>query len=132
MRRTLLHAIAALAAETHQAFVELATEPQPVARSIGPISHARAGRRSPRDSPNNYVTVAELLHELAGLPSDTVTETTAAASEPTSDQVGVYMIPSTFGTLSAVQVVLGKAGVEDATKRVTLNIETPSLNSMMY
>ena len=69
----------------------------------------------------------------AGLPSTSVAATaTSAAADAGIADVVVYMVPSAFGALSPTQVVLGKAGVEDATKRQQVNIETPSLNSMVY
>jgi rubrerythrin len=52
---------------------------------------------------------------------------------PSVDDAGaalVAAVPSTFGTLAAVQVALGKPG-ESGSKNV-LSIETPSLNSLIY
>ena len=42
----------------------------------------------------------------------------------------VTAIPSQFGGLSAIQIVVGK-GDENGT-RLKLNLETPSLNSFVY
>jgi len=142
----LLHAVANFASESHQAFVVQFVDPalRQAAMSIG-IVHAQvaaslAGVITPENIvPAGEVTAAEpkgvdatATTVAAGLPSTSVAATgTTAAAAGIPDTV-VYMVPSAFGILSATQVVLGKVGVDDATKRQQLNIETPSLNSMVY
>ncbi len=143
----LLHATADLAAATHQAFVALLAEPalRMAAMSIG-ATHAKvASALAGLISPENLTTADEIsVAEPAGL--DESTDTTVDAGLPTTSvaapattqessgvpDVEVYVIPSAFGALSAVQVVLGRNGVEDDTKRRQLNLETPSLNSLVY
>jgi hypothetical protein len=54
--------------------------------------------------------------------------------KPTPSQVteipSLTAIPSQFGTLAAIQLVVG-AGDENGT-RLKINLETPSLNSFVY
>lgn len=143
----LLHAVASLAAATHQAFVAQFTAKalRQAAMSIGSVHAQVASALAHIITPENYVSAEAIAAaEPAGVPE--ATATTVAAGLPTTSaapvettaavagipDVPVYMVPSAFGTLSAVQVVLGKPGVDDETKRAQLNIETPSLNSMIY
>ena len=58
--------------------------------------------------------------------------TTVAAEEviPQTEIPSVTAIPSQFGSLAQIQVVLG-AGDENGT-RLKVNLETPSLNSLVY
>jgi hypothetical protein len=97
-------------------------------------------------SPENIVTLddfATAAPAAAAAASTTTVETglpttvggAAAAPEAAAGpaDIPVYQVPSAFGSLAPVQIVLGDVNELDGpTKRVQLNIETPSLNSLMY
>jgi type IV pilus biogenesis protein CpaD/CtpE len=129
----LLHAVATFAAASHHAFVEMFTEApnRQAAMSIGLVHGQVAAALAHLISPDNYVTAEAIAAaEPAGLDGGTPAASTAAAEGV--QNVAIYMVPGAFSALSPTQVVLGKAGAEDATKRQTLNIDSPSLNSMIY
>lgn len=143
----LLHAVASLAAATHQAFVAQLVEPglRQAAMAIGVVHNQVAAALAHVISPDNVVPVAEITAAepagvsatpettvAAGLPSTSEAPATTAPAAAGIADVAVYMVPSAFGNLGPTQVVLGKAGADDSTKRVQVNIETPSLNTMMY
>ena len=99
--------------------------------SIGLVHGQVAAALAHLISPDNYVTAEAIAAaEPAGLDGGTPAASTAAAEGV--QNVAIYMVPGAFSALSPTQVVLGKAGAEDATKRQTLNIDSPSLNSMIY
>ncbi len=125
-----LHAFATLAAETHQSFVPLLTTPElrGVAMQIGAVHHRVSALLARLISPENVVNV-EGITITAPVTETTVNEEAAAAAGPAL--VPVYQIPGAFGPLGPVQIVLGKLGVDDELKRAQLNIETPSLNSLV-
>ena len=125
-----LHAFATLAAETHQSFVPLLTTPElrGAAMQIGAVHHRVSALLARLISPENLVNVDGITIAAP------ITETTVAAEGDTAAgpaPTPVYQIPGAYGPLGAVQVVLGKLGVDDDFKRTQLNIETPSLNSLV-
>ena len=125
-----LHAFATLAAETHQSFVPLLTTPElrSAAMQIGAVHHRVSALLARLISPENVVNTDGIT---IAVPT---TETTVAADGATSagpTPVPVYQIPGAFGPLGAVQIVLGQLGVDTDLKRTQLNIETPSLNSLV-
>ncbi len=142
----LLYAFSQLLAETHQAFVPTLTVPKlrSEVMSIGAVHSRMAAAIAAAISPENMVSAQELKAAVGDEPA--AAETTVAAGLPSTSaaappsttassgpaDVELFVVPSAFGALSAVQVVLGKAGAEDTTKRQQLNIETPSLDSFAY
>lgn len=125
-----LHAFATLAAETHQSFVPLLTTPElrGAAMQIGAVHHRVSALLARLISPENVVNT-EGITIAAPTTETTVAAEGAASAGPAP--VAVYQIPGAFGPLGAVQIVLGKLGVDDEFKRTQLNIETPSLNSLV-
>lgn len=125
-----LHAFATLAAETHQSFVPLLTTPElrGAAMQIGAVHHRVSALLARLISPENVVNTDGIT---IVAPSTETTVATEAAETVGPAPVPVYQIPGAFGPLGAVQIVLGKLGVDDELKRTQLNIETPSLNSLI-
>ncbi len=142
----LLHAVAVFAATTHQAFVAKFTAKalRQAAMSIGVVHAQVAATLAHIISPENYVPAAAIAAAepegiaatettvAAGLPSTVPAATATTEAVVVIADVAVYMVPASFGPLSPIQVVLGDPTTDGATKRQQLNIETPSLNSMMY
>ena len=145
----LLHAVAGFASATHQAFVALFVQPanRQAAMLVGVVHNQVASALAAAITPENIVSEAEITasepagvgatlrpRSEAGLPStsEAPATTEAGAAAAGVADVAVYMVPGAFGSLSATPIVLGKVGVDDSTKRQQLNIETPSLNSMVY
>jgi hypothetical protein len=145
----LLHAVASLAVATLQGMVPSLSRPdlRSTVMQIGAV-HARVATVFARIiSPENIVTfddfataapvaaaAASTTTVETGLPT-TVSGAPAAAAETTGGpaDIPVYQVPSAFGSLAPVQIVLGDATELDGpTKRALLNLETPSLNSLMY
>jgi rubrerythrin len=52
------------------------------------------------------------------------------STNPDTGKANVAAVPGAFGSLSTINVVIGKAN--EAGNKTTLNFETPSLNSMAY
>jgi hypothetical protein len=145
----LLHAVASLAVATLQGMVPTLSSPElrSTVMQIGAV-HARVATVFARIiSPENIVTLddfATAAPAAAAAASTTTVETGlpttvgGAAAAPDAAAAGpadipVYQVPSAFGSLAPVQIVLGDVNELDGpTKRVQLNIETPSLNSLMY
>ena len=133
----LAQAFVALLATTHQAFVALASQPalRQLLMQIGTVHSAAAGAMAGLISPDNIVPQAAI--ESANVNATTTAaaaETTAASgdAQPVLAAVDVYVIPSAFGTLSAVPVVLGNSTSTDAaTKRQQLAFDSPSYNSFI-
>jgi rubrerythrin len=63
-----------------------------------------------------------------GLPTTVVTPDVTDAPVPAS--AGVYAVPSTFGLLSPIPLQIGAPN--ESGIRTTVNLETPSLNSLVY
>jgi len=144
----LLHAVASLAVATLQGMVPTLSRPElrSTVMQIGAV-HARVATVFARIiSPENVVTLddfATAAPAAAAAASTTTVETglpTTVGGAPAASEaavgpadIPVYQVPSAFGSLAPVQIVLGDTTEPDGpTKRVQLNIETPSLNSLMY
>jgi hypothetical protein len=145
----LLHATASLATSTHQAIVPMLSQPalRAAAMQIGSV-HARVTSVMARViSPANTVTTEDFAvaapAEAAAADTTTTVETglpsTADAAPTTAGgatgpvDIPVFQVPSAFGGLAPIQIVLGDATKFDGpTKRTIVNIETPSLNSLIY
>ena len=142
------HGLESLAGATYQALVALFSDPgmRADAMTVG----AREARHAAllaltinRDRPGGLVNFADAVNaEPASPPTTTIAPTTTqniaagAAPTPTSAPVqfteipAVTAIPSQFGGLGAIQIVVG-AGDENGT-RLKQNLETPSLNSFVF
>jgi hypothetical protein len=143
-----LHAIASLLVETMQGMVPALSRPdlRGLVMRIGAV-HARVSTVFARIiSPENIVTPDEFATAApaaaaeastttlaTGLPTTAGgTATTTAAATVLADNP-VYQVPSAFGLLAPVQIVLGDATKLDGpTKRVQISMETPSLNTLIY
>ena len=144
----LLHAVASLAVATLQGMVPTLSSPElrSTVMQIGAV-HARVATVFARIiSPENIVTLDDFA-TAAPAAAAAASTTTVATGLPTTvggaaaapeaavgpSDIPVYQVPSAFGSLAPVQIVLGDVNEPDGpTKRVQLNIETPSLNSLMY
>jgi rubrerythrin len=145
------HGLETLAGATYQALVGLFSDPE--LRSDAMTVGAREARHAALlalsinpDRPGGLVNFADAVNaEPASPPTTTIAPSTTlqnianaggAAPTPTSAPVqfteipSVTAIPSQFGGLGAIQLVVG-AGDENGT-RLKLNLETPSLNSFVY
>jgi hypothetical protein len=141
----LVHAFVTLAATTHQALVPAFSLPglRQAAMQVGSVHATTATLLAAAISPDNVVSAEDVAEaapaapvttvaEASGLPTTIPPETKTTESEiPYVPPVEVYQVPSAFGTLSPVQVTLGNSTTDDATKRVQLGIDTPSLNSFI-
>ena len=142
------HGLESLAGATYQALVVLFSDPgmRADAMTVG----AREARHAALlaltinpDRPGGLVNFADAVNaEPASPPTTTIAPTTtqniAAGGSPTPTSAPVQFteipavtaIPSQFGGLGAIQIVVG-AGDENGT-RLKQNLETPSLNSFVF
>lgn len=149
------HGLETLAGGTYQAFVALFSEPAlrsdvmkvgarearhaallaltiNPARPEGLVNFADAVNAEPGSPPTTLVATTSTLQNLgnqsasgSGSPTPTPSDAPPQTEIPT-----ITAIPSQFGGLSAVQLVVGR-GDENGT-RLKINLETPSLNSFVY
>ncbi|MEO7371472.1 MAG: ferritin-like domain-containing protein [Ilumatobacteraceae bacterium] len=103
-------------------------------RPGGLVNFADAVNAQPGSPPTSMVAPSTTLQNIAnqatgGSAVETPTPSDSAAP-PQTEIPTVTAIPSQFGGLAAIQVVVGK-GDENGT-RLKLNLETPSLNSFVY
>ena len=143
------HGLESLAGATYQALVALFSDPslRSDAMSVGSREARHAALLALTinpDRPGGLVNFADAVNaEPASPPTTTIASTTTlqnianpvggAARTPAVPQTeipSVTAIPSQFGSLGAVQIVVGK-GDENGT-RLKVNLETPSLNSLVY
>jgi Ferritin-like domain len=143
------HGLETLAGATYQALVALFSEPslRADAMSVG-VREARhaallALTINP-DRPGGLVNFADAVNAEPNAPPTTIAPTTtaqnianpvggaapSAAAAPQTEIPSVTAIPSQFGSLGAIQLVVGR-GDENGT-RLKLNLETPSLNSFVF
>jgi rubrerythrin len=142
------HGLESLAGATYQALVALFSDPELRADTM--TVGAREARHAALlaltinpDRPGGLVNFADAVNaEPASPPTTTIAPTTTqniaggAAPTPTSAPVqfteipALTAIPSQFGGLGAIQIVVG-AGDENGT-RLKQNLETPSLNSFVF
>lgn len=142
------HGLESLGAATQQAFVSLFTDPALRAKAM--TVGAREARHAALlaltinpDRPGGLVNFTDAVNAEPASPPTTVAPTTTtqniaapagggkpAAAVQLTEIPSLTAIPSQFGGLAAVQIVVG-AGDENGT-RLKLNLETPSLNSFVY
>jgi len=142
------HGLESLAGATYQSLVVLLSDP--ALRSDAMTVGAREGRHAALlaltinpDRPGGLVNFADAVDAEPANPPTTLAPTTtvqniatpsggstAAAPVPQTEIPTVTAIPSQFGGLAAIQLVIGR-GDENGT-RLKINLETPSLNSFVY
>jgi len=143
------HGLESWAGASYQSFVPLLSDPS--LRSSSMTVGAREARHAALlaininpDRPGGLVNFTDAVNaEPAAPPTTTIAPTTTvqniatpsggSTAEPAPPQTAiptVTAIPSQFGSLAAIQIVVG-AGDENGT-RLKMNLETPSLNSFIY
>ncbi len=143
------HGLESLAGATYQALVALFSDPS--LRADAMTVGAREARHAALlaltinpDRPGGLVNFTDAVNAEPATPPTTVAPSTtvqnianpvggAAPSSPEVPQTdipSVTAIPSQFGTLAAIQLVVGR-GDENGT-RLKMNLETPSLNSFVF
>jgi hypothetical protein len=142
------HALEVLAGATYQALVPVLSMPSLRAESITigthEVRHAALLAIAMTGRPDGYVSPTVVESTGVEVPETTVAPTTTQdiatplaidegdePAPPPTPIPTVYAIPSQFGLLSPVQVVIGSPDPESG-NRTTLNLETPSLNSFVY
>ncbi|MEY2401153.1 MAG: hypothetical protein QOJ08_1264 [Ilumatobacteraceae bacterium] len=154
-RRDILHfahGVETLAGASYQAFVALFSDPAlrsaamtagvPAARhaallaiNINPdrpgglVNFTDAVNAEPASPPTTVPATSTTLQNIANAPGAAV-PSPSSVPVPQTEIPSVTAIPSQFGSLSAIQLVVG-AGDENGT-RLKINLETPSLNSFVY
>jgi rubrerythrin len=135
-------ALESLAAATYQSLVVALNDKalRPQAMTIGGEEAQHASLLGIVLNPEQLVNVDGLsvpeaasppttVASAVGLPTTVVTPDVTEAPA-TAGAIPVYAVPSTFGLLSPVQLQLGAPN--ESGIRTTLNLETPSLNSLAY
>ena len=143
----LVHAGESLLAAMHQALIPQFSLPKYRAATIvhGDTAARRAAAIAHVINPDNIVNPTTLQNANLDISTTTTAAATtttqniaaagggAAATTTTVTATGAiqqyYMVPSQFGTLSAVQLALGAFS---SGNQFSINIETPSLNSFVY
>lgn len=120
--KALAFALETLAAATYQSVVPSLTQPslRRAAMSVGGVEARHAALLGAVLNPTMLVPGAE------GTPA-----TTVAGQVPTAASANnIHAVPTAFGALSPYPLTVGAANENGVRK--TTNIETPSLNSLMY
>lgn len=140
--KALAYALESLAAATYQGVVPVLTSPElrKAAMSVGSIEARHAAVLGAVINPS--ALVGSVVVEAPAEPADTTTTTvdaglptTVPAATTTTVQSAsaanvIHAVPAAFGSLAPITLTVGPAnefGVRSST-----NLETPSLNSLMY
>jgi ferritin-like protein len=143
-----IHGLESLCGATYQSFVALFSD-APL-RAEGMNAGVSAARHAALlalninpDRPGGLVNFTDAVNAEPASPPTTIAPTTTiqniasptggaepAAPVPQTEIPTVTAIPSQFGLLAAIQIVVGR-GDENGT-RLKLNLETPSLNSFVF
>jgi rubrerythrin len=115
----LAYALETIAGSTYQVYVPMLADSALRAAAIG------IGEQEARHA----AVIGSLLNP-SRLVSSFGLSIAAEYQEQTDVPAAAYAVPSTFGTKAPVPVVLGAAN--ESGIRTSLNLETPSLNSMVY
>ncbi len=115
----LAYALETIAGSTYQVYVPMLADSSLRAAAIG------IGEQEARHA----AVIGSLLNP-SRLVSTFGLSVAAEYQETTDVPAPAYAVPTTFGTKAPVPVVLGAAN--ESGIRTTLNLETPSLNSMVY
>lgn len=139
----LANALESLAAATYQSLVVKLNDKalRPEAMTIGAEEAQHASLLGIAINPQQFVNVDGVALPAAVAPTTTTTApaaglpTTVAAPDATEAPaapvaVAVYAVPSTFGQLSPIPLQIGAPN--ESGIRTTVNLETPSLNSLAY
>ncbi len=139
------HALETLAGATYQSLIPSLSEPtmrrDTISIGTHEVRHAALLAIAITGRPDGYFTPGDVENATLVVPTTAAPATTqniatvatvagVAAAPPSTPIPVVYAIPSQFGALSATQLVVG-APNESGT-RLTVNLETPSLNSFVY
>lgn len=140
-----VHAFETLAGETYQSLVPALSDPKlrKEAITVGAheVRHAALLAIAITGRPGGYMNPGDLQSATMVVPAtaaptttqDPASVTTLAGEAPPAPPTPiptVYAVPSQFGALSAIQLVVGLPN--DSGTRLTVNLETPSLNSFVY
>ena len=106
----------------HAALLALTINPD---RPGGLVNFADAVNAEPASPPTTLAPTTTVQNIASPSGGSTPTQTVQQTEIPT-----VTAIPSQFGSLAALQIVVGK-GDENGT-RLKINLETPSFNSFVY
>ena len=146
------HGLEALSGATCQSFVVLYSDPALRASSMtvganesrqaallaftinpdrpgGWVNFNDAVNAEPASPPTTTIAPSTTLQNIADAPGAAV-PSDDATPVPQTEIPTVTAVPSQFGSLAAIQIVVG-AGDENGT-RLKVNLETPSLNSFVY
>ncbi|MFM7870716.1 MAG: ferritin-like domain-containing protein, partial [Actinomycetota bacterium] len=115
----LAYALETLAGATYQAYVPLFND-----------KALRAAAMSVGDQEARHAAVLGALTNPTRLVSSFGLSIPAEYREETDVPAAAYAVPAAYGTLAPIPVTLGAANESGA--RTTVNLETPSLNSMVY
>jgi len=140
--KALAYALESLAAATYQGVVPVLTAPElrKAAMSVGSVEARHAAVLGVVINPTSLVGTVEVA--APEQPADTTTTTvdaglptTAPASTTTTIVLASvanvsHAVPTTFGSLAPIPLTVGAAN--EFGVRQTTNLETPSLNSLMY
>jgi len=139
------HALETIAGETYQGLMPVLSDPelrkQTIVVGTHEVRHAALLAISITGAPEGYANPADVEHATLEPTTTIQTTTTQNIAAPTTLEgaeppppatpiPAVYAMPGAFGKLSAVQLVVGKPN--EGGTRLTVNLETPSLNSYMY
>jgi rubrerythrin len=139
----LADALESLAAATYQALVPALNDKalRAEAMRIGAQEAQHASLLGTLINPTELIAVDGVSLPPSALPATTTTapavglpttvaspDTTAAPAAPTV--IPIFAVPTTFGSLAPIQVQLGAPNEADI--RPTVNLETPSLNALIY
>ena len=114
----LAYALETLAGATYQFYVPMISDPSLRAQAMG------IGQQEARHA----AVIGAVLHPDRLVSSNGLAIKAEYREE--GDPSPFYAVPTTFGTQSPVPVTLGPAN--ESGSRTTVNLETPSLNSMVY
>ncbi|HEX3088049.1 MAG TPA: ferritin-like domain-containing protein [Ilumatobacteraceae bacterium] len=110
----------------HAALLALTINPD---RPGGWVNFSDAVNAEPASPPTTTIAPSTTLQNIANAPGAAVPSDSVPAV-PQTEIPTVTAVPSQFGSLAAIQIVVG-AGDENGT-RLKVNLETPSLNSFVY
>lgn len=144
--KTLAHSMETLATSSYQALVGILSKPalrQESARVATEVArHSALLAILITGAPQAFVT-AEGLEQATGATTTTAAPSTTQdiAAQPTAEGAtppppatpipAVFAIPGQFGSLGATPLVVGAPNLETG-NRLSINLETPSLNTFVY
>jgi hypothetical protein len=140
-----VHALETMAGATHQALVESLSLPalrkEAITIASNEVRHAALLAINITGRPDAYVTPAG-VEAATGVTTTTIASTTTqdiaaqttlegqAPTPPATPIPTVYAIPGQFGSLAPTTLVVGAPN--ESGNRLSVNLETPSLNTFVY